>query len=316
MATENLTWKKDVSTTGEFVRKPTTFRNKITADGSSGFKAENNRYHLYVSYACPWAHRTLIVRALKGLEDVITFDVVDHFLGEGGWRFNEEVAGATKDRVNNFSFLSEVYKQSDPQYDGRITVPVLYDKKDKKIINNESSEIIVILNKEFNDFAKNPNLDLYPEDLQKKVEEVNEWIYDGINNGVYKCGFATSQTAYENNFIALFQALDKLEAILSKQRYLTGDKLTLADVRLWTTLLRFDPVYHLHFKTNKKRLIDYPNIWGFTRELYQIPSIKKTVNMEHIKKHYFGSHKSINPHGIVPVGPDVDFEIPVDRSHL
>jgi putative glutathione S-transferase len=316
MATENkqnTTWVKDIKD-GEFVRKAASFRNKITADGSSGFKAEPNRYHLYVSYACPWAHRTLIVRNLKGLEDVITVDVVDHFLGTDGWRFNDQVPGATQDRVNNFHFLSELYKQSEPQYDGRFTVPVLYDKQNKKIVNNESSEIIVMLNKEFNEFAKHPELDLYPEELQQKIEEVNGWIYDGINNGVYKCGFATTQAAYEKNFVALFEAMDRVEAILAKSRYLTGDKLTLADIRLWTTLVRFDPVYYGHFKTNKKRLIDYPNLWRFTRELYQMPDVKRTVNMDHIKKHYYGSHKSINPTGVVPAGPEIDFDAPIQQS--
>ncbi|CAI8051193.1 Glutathionyl-hydroquinone reductase YqjG [Geodia barretti] len=303
--------------TGEFKRKPSSFRNWVTADGSSGFKAESGRYHLYVSYACPWAHRTLIGRKLKGLEDAISFDVVDYYMGEKGWRFNPDVPGATPDSVNGFSYMRELYFKMNPEYGGRFTVPVLYDKVQKTIVNNESSEILRMLNAEFNAFCKSPEqaaIDLYPEPLRAEVDALNEWIYPSINNGVYRAGFATKQEPYDVAVRELFAALDRVEAILAGKRYLAGDQLTEADVRLYTTLVRFDKVYVGHFKCNKKRVIDYPNIWGYMRDLYQTPGFGETTNFLHIEHHYQGSHTSINPHGIVAIGPDIDFTTPHDRD--
>jgi putative glutathione S-transferase len=303
--------------TGEFKRKPSTFRNWITKDGSSGFPAEAGRYHLYVSYACPWAHRTLITRKLKGLEDAISFDVVDHFLGDKGWRFDPDVPGATTDSVNGFTFIRELYFMVEPGYSGRFTVPVLYDKVKKVIVNNESSEILRMLNSEFNAYCKLPEqaaLDLYPESLRAEVDALNEWIYPHINNGVYRAGFATKQEPYDVAVREVFAGLDRVEAILAGQRYLTGDQLTEADVRLFTTLVRFDKVYHGHFKCNKKRVVDYPNIWPYVRDLYQTPGFGETTNLTHIEHHYQRSHTSINPHGIVAIGPDLDFTAPHDRA--
>eukprot|EP01111_Echinosteliopsis_oligospora_P019846 TRINITY_DN9816_c0_g1_i1.p1 TRINITY_DN9816_c0_g1~~TRINITY_DN9816_c0_g1_i1.p1 ORF type:complete len:332 (-),score=92.87 TRINITY_DN9816_c0_g1_i1:31-1026(-) len=310
----------DTSSGGAFQRKSSSFRNTITADGSNGFKAEPNRYHLYVSLACPWAHRTMLFRKLKGLEDVIGLSVVHYYMGEYGWSFKKEHKGdvddaTTGDSVHNFDFLRQVYMKSDPDYNGRITVPVLWDKHKNVIVNNESSEIIRILNKEFNAFAKNPSLDLCPEELRADIDKMNEYVYPNINNGVYRCGFATSQQAYEEAFRDLFTALDKIEDVLSKSRFLTGDKFTEADVRLFTTLIRFDVVYVGHFKCNKKQIRQYPAIYNYLKELYQHPSIKPTVNFKHIKNHYYMSHPSINPTGVVPVGPDPsDLDSPHNRS--
>jgi len=309
----NNSWKTSVPSSGEFKRKESQFRNSVTADGSSGFKAEPGRYHLYVSYACPWAHRTLIMRRLKGLEDVISFDTVHYLLEEGGWHFSEEYP----DSVNHSQFLKQNYLLSQPDYSGNITVPVLWDKKTSKIVNNESAEIIRMLNSEFTAFAKNPQLDFYPKELRATIDDVNGWVYPTINNGVYRCGFAQKQEAYETAFKELFSSLDRVEDILSKQRYLISkDRLTEADIRLFTTLIRFDPVYYTHFKCNGRHLLDYPNIWGFVRELYQMPEIKETVNFEHIKKHYYMSHKMINPFGIVPIGPLYDLNTPHGRGKL
>eukprot|EP01102_Stenamoeba_stenopodia_P019926 TRINITY_DN7620_c0_g1_i1.p1 TRINITY_DN7620_c0_g1~~TRINITY_DN7620_c0_g1_i1.p1 ORF type:complete len:320 (+),score=85.49 TRINITY_DN7620_c0_g1_i1:118-1077(+) len=306
------TWTTEVNDKGEFIRKPTTFRNWIKKDGSTGFLPEKDRYHIYVSYACPWAHRTLTVLKLKNLSDHISFSTVHWLLAENGWSFEEN-----PDPINGFDYLRKVYLQSDPDYTGRITVPVLYDKKQKVIVSNESSEIIRMLNSEFNDLPNvNKALDLYPEALQDKINELNDWIYNDINNGVYKSGFARSQSAYEAAYENLFKALDRVEEILSSSRYLTGKTLTEADVRLWTTLVRFDPVYVLHFKCNKKRIQDYPNIYGYLREIYQLDGVKETVNMFHIKNHYFQSHTSINPLRIVPVGPQLDYDRPHGRDHL
>ena len=304
-----------VNKAGEFVRQPSSFRNKIEKNGE--YPPEKNRYHLYVSFACPWAHRTLITRKLKGLENVLSVTCVDYLMLENGWRFNDQIRGCEKDPIYDANFLREVYFKSSPGYDGRITVPVLFDKKTKTIVNNESSEIIRIFNKAFNDFCetdKQRNLDLYPEGLQKQIDEVNDWVYPNINNGVYRSGFAVKQGAYDQAVRELFIHLDKVEDILSKQRYLVGNKLTEADVRLYTTLVRFDPVYHGHFKCNKKRIIDYPNIWSYLRELYQIDGFGNTTDMEHITKHYQMSHLKINPHGIVYIGPDLDFNAPHDRN--
>ncbi|CAF0790749.1 unnamed protein product [Didymodactylos carnosus] len=305
-----------VNDKGEFVRKESAFRNWIKDDGTAEFKAESNRYHLYVSYACPWAHRTLVVRKLKGLEDVISYSNVDWFLelDKGcGWTFGKR---SPDPHHSNFTHLKNVYQLSDPNYDGRVTVPVLFDLKTQKVVNNESSEIIRILNSEFNRFAKNPDLDLYPESLRSKIDSLNDEIYSKLNNGVYRSGFAKTQEAYESAFNDVFNILDKLEVILSESRYLAdSNKLTEADVRLWTTLVRFDPVYVTHFKCNKKLITkDYPNLYGFLREIYQMNGIKETVNMDEIKKHYFASHKHINPAGIVPLGPDVDYDLPHKRD--
>lgn len=297
-----------------FVLVDSIFRNWIKPD--SEFPPEKDRYHLYVSYACPWAHRTLIVRELKGLQDVISYSTVDFFLGPSGWSFSAEYP----DPNNGFELIRQVYEQSDPEYSANYTVPVLYDKKAKRIVNNESSEIIRMLNDQFNALAKNPSLDLYPEPLRAQIEDLHTWIYPNINNGVYRCGFAQSQAAYEQAYDGLFESLDRAEEILSKSRFLTGSKITEADVRLFTTLVRFDPVYVVHFKTNKKRLSEYKNLFAFTRDLYQYATecgnVKRTVNMHHIKHHYFECHKKINPLGIVPKGFDVDFDAPHGRESL
>lgn len=304
---------------GEFVRKQSAFRNWISADGSTGFPAEAGRYHLYVSLACPWAHRTLIVQKLKGLDDAISYTVVDWFMGVEGWNFTDSKSKCTLDSVNNCKFLKEVYLKADPEYTGRITVPCLWDKQKQTVVNNESSEIIRMFNTEFNAFCKTEEqkkLNLYPESLRPQIDAVNEWIYPQINNGVYRCGFAQSQEAYDTAVKDVFDGLDKVEAILSKQRYLVGNQLTEADIRLFTTLVRFDAVYHTHFKTNKRRIIDYPNMWAHTREIYQLPGVAETVDMEHIKRHYYESHISINPFSIVPPGPDLDFMAPHNRQNM
>ena len=303
------------------MRPDSEFRSWITADGSSGFKAESGRYHLYVSHACPWAHRTMILRSLKGLEKVISVTVVEYFLPADGWTFAEEPHedGRGPDPVLGAKNMREVYLRSNGGYQGRITVPVLFDKVTKTIVNNESPEIIRMLNSEFNEFGETEaqrSLDLYPAELRDQVEDVNSWVYPNINNGVYRCGFATTQEAYDEAFDGLFAHLEKAEAILSTSRYLTGSRLTLADIRLFTTLLRFDAVYYVHFKTNLKRIADYPNLQNFAKEIYQLPGVEKTVNFFHIKQHYYGSHKKINAYGIVPKGPILDFSSPHDRSRL
>ncbi len=303
---------------GEFIRSNSSFRHWVTKDGSpgpsgeGGFKAEAGRYHLYVSYACPWAHRTLIFRALKGLEDIISVSVVHPLMPEESWVF-AEYPGATVDHVNNAEYLVENYQLANPQFNGLVTVPMLWDKERNTVVNNESSEIIRMFNTAFNEFG-NIDVDYYPETLREAIDVVNKPIYDNVNNGVYRAGFATTQQAYDKAFDRLFNTLDELEDRLSTQRYLIDDKITEADWRLFTTLVRFDAVYYSHFKTNKKRLVDYPNLWAYTRELYQVPGVAETVNMDHIKTHYFTSHRSINPTGIVPKGPDIDFMQPHDRN--
>lgn len=313
-----LTVEKDK---GEFKRKASTFRHWVTADGqqgpggAKGYRAEPNRYHLYVSYACPWAHRTLIFRTLKGLENVISVSVVHPLMPSESWRFGN-YPGATRDHVNNADYLYENYHRADPAFNGLVTVPVLWDKKHATIVNNESSEIIRMLNTSFNAFARHKDVDFYPPALRAAIDAINKPIYDYVNNGVYRAGFATTQAAYERAFDDLFNTLDGLEERLSKTRYLVGSQITEADWRLFTTLVRFDAVYYTHFKTNKKRLIDYPCLWAYTRELYQVPGIAETVNMDHIKYHYFASHKSINPTGIVPKGPVLDFMQPHGREFL
>ncbi len=306
-AEESNTWNRQIDDSGEFVRKETVFHSWIKSDGSSDFRPETDRYHLYVSLACPWAHRTLIYRKLKGLESVISVDVVDPILPGQGWTFEQSSPGATGDTVNGLDILRQVYELASPGYDGVVTVPVLWDKAQKTIVNNESSEIIRMFNTEFQDLANNPELDLYPEHLRKSINEINTWVYDEINNGVYRAGFARTQKAYSSAVSRLFAALDRAEAILARSRYLCGDALSEADIRLFVTLVRFDAVYVAHFKCNIRRIVDYPNLWGFTRDIYQIPGVAETVNMEHIKRHYFESHRHINPFGIVPDGPELDF---------
>lgn len=306
-------WYDTKSTGGKFVRSESGFRNWITADGSAGptgkggFKAEKGRYHLYVSYACPWAHRTLLMRALKGLEDYISVSVVHQHMGENGWSF-EEGEGVIPDPVINADYLHQIYTHVEPEYTGRVTVPVLYDLKTDSIVSNESSEIIQMFNSAFDEIGAN-DLDFYPEELREEIDELNDYVYDRVNNGVYKTGFATKQEVYEEEVNRLFEALDKLEERLEGQDYLFGDKLTLADVRLWTTLLRFDPVYFGHFKCNIRELKEYPNLWRFTRLIYNMPGVEDTVNMDHIKQHYYTSHDTINPNRIVPVGPDLDYSL-------
>ncbi len=303
---------------GRFVRKDSRFRDWVTANGASGFKAEPGRYHLYVSYACPWAHRTLIFRALKGLEAVISLSVVHWHMAENGWEFRA-APGTTEDQVNGLRYLHEVYTKADPRYSGRVTVPVLWDKRSATIVNNESAEIIRMLNQAFNawcDSESSRALDLYPETLRPEIDEVNETVYHSINNGVYKAGFATSQAAYDEAADSLFETLDGLEARLAGQRYLTGDQATEADWRLFTTLVRFDPVYVGHFKCNKRRLADYPSLWAYCRDLYQVPGVAETVRLDHIKSHYYVSQTAVNPTGIVPIGPEIDFTAPHGRGAL
>ena len=297
---------------GRFVRSESQFRNWVSADGGTGFKAEPGRYHLYVSLACPWAHRTLIVRALKGLEEAISLAVVDPLMGPEGWAFSE-APGATPDQVNGKRFLHEVYTLAKPGYSGRVSVPVLWDQKTRSIVNNESSEIIRMLNSAFDAWGR-ADLDLYPKALRGRIDAINELVYRTINNGVYRAGFATTQRAYEEAFDALFAALEQLEALLQRQRYLAGAALSEADWRLFTTLVRFDAVYHGHFKCNLKRIVDYPNLSNYARELYQVPKVAATVDFGHIKRHYYASHKTINPSGIVPKGPALDFTSPHDRA--
>jgi glutathionyl-hydroquinone reductase len=304
-------WYPTKSTGGRFVRKDAAFRNWITADGSAGptgeggFKAEAGRYHLYVSLACPWAHRTLIMRALKGLEDKISVSVVHWLMLERGWTFADG-PGVVADAVNHSEFMHQIYTAADPHYTGRVTVPVLWDKHRRAIVNNESSEIIRMLNSAFDAIGAKPG-DYYPQALRADIDPVNARIYDTLNNGVYKAGFATTQAAYEEAVLPLFETLDWLEQRLADRRFLFGDSLTEADIRLFTTLIRFDAVYVGHFKCNIRRLADYPNLSAYARDIYQWPGVSGTVNFDHIKRHYYESHRSINPSGIVPVGPALDF---------
>lgn len=307
-------WYDTKSTGGRFVRQDSAFRHSVTADGSSGFPAEAGRYHLYVSLACPWAHRTLIVRALKGLEEAISVSVVDPFMGSEGWWFGDDPDG-TADTVNGKSHLHQVYTLADPAYTGRVTVPVLWDKRQGTIVSNESAEIIRMLNSAF-DAIGDASVDLYPEALREEIDRINAFVYPNVNNGVYRCGFATTQEAYEEAFEQLFAALDELEARLGRQRYLAGDRITEADWRLFTTLVRFDPVYVGHFKCNIRRIDDYPALSGYLRELFQMPGIADTVRLDHIKDHYYGSHETINPTRIVPVGPKLDLRAPHGRDRL
>ncbi|MFC6463406.1 glutathione S-transferase family protein [Marinilactibacillus sp. GCM10026970] len=298
---------------GEFIREESQFRNWITKDGSAGptgeagFKAEPGRYHLYVSLACPWASRALIMRSLKGLEDIISISVVNTLMGENGWTFEEE-EGVIQDPVIHADFMYQIYTHVEPDYSGRVTVPVLYDLKQNKIVNNESADIMRMLNSAFDEVGGNDK-DFLPEDKMTEIDEINEKVYGTINNGVYKAGFATTQEVYEKEVTTLFDALDDIEERLERSRFLVGDEITEADWRLFTTLIRFDSAYHGHFKCNIRRIVDYKNLWRYTRELYNEPGVKETVNFDHIKKHYYRSHKQINPNGIVPKGPELDFSL-------
>ena len=296
---------------GEFVRPASSFRDRVTADGSSGFPARPGRYRLYVSYACPWAHRALIFRKLKRLESVIPVSVVEPVMSAEGWAFSAELP----DDGNGFRHLHQLYTAARPGYSGRVTVPVLWDSERRTIVNNESAEIIRMLNSEF-DALTPVRSDYYPVALRKEIDAVNDYVYERVNNGVYRCGFAGSQAAYEQAFDRLFGALDELDARLGGQRYLAGDRLTEADWRLFTTLVRFDAVYHGHFKCNLRRIEDYPNLSNYLRELYQAPGIAETVDMDHIKRHYYMSHEHINPSRIVPKGPALDFTRSHDRARL
>lgn len=316
-------WYDTKSTGGAFKRQESSFRNWVTRDGESGFPAEAGRYHLYVSLACPWAHRTLIFRKLKGLEDKISVSVVDPLMLEEGWTLRgsepvQSTGGAEAgDSVNHKERLYEVYLLADPAYTGRVTVPVLWDKKQKTLVTNESSEIIRMFNSAFDGLdGVKTEIDFYPEELRSEIDAINEAVYTKVNNGVYKAGFATAQSVYEKEVSALFDELDGLEDLLGRLRYLVGNRLTEADWRLFTTLVRFDAVYHGHFKCNLRRIADYPNLSNYLRDLYQVPGIAETVDFTHIKKHYYGSHNTINPTGIVPAGPILDLDAPHDRARF
>jgi glutathionyl-hydroquinone reductase len=286
---------------GQFLRQEDAFRKWVTADGRSGFRSEPGRYHLYVSLACPWAHRTIIVRHLKRLEEVIGMTVVDPIRDDRGWAFREG-PGHSKDPINGFQFLADAYLATDPSYSGRVTVPVLWDKQTRRIVSNSDDDLMRMLNVEFNAFTKS-DLDLCPAEHRAEINRLNELIYENVNNGVYRAGFATSQRAYEKAAYSLFATLDHIEAMLSRRRYLLGDVSLETDWRLFVTLIRFDPVYHGHFKCNVRRIIDYPNLSGYLRDLYQVDGIADTVNFDHIKRHYYFTHDDINPTRIVPVGP-------------
>ncbi len=313
-------WYDTKSSGGRFVRKQPHFRNWVTADGSAGpngdagFKAEPGRYHLYVSLACPWAHRTLIFRSLKGLEDMISVSVVHWYMADKGWTF-QAGDGVVADSENNADYMYQVYTTALPDYSGRVTVPVLWDRKNKTIVSNESSEIIRMFNSAFDDVGAKTG-DYYPESKRAEIDSLNDRIYDTLNNGVYKSGFATTQTAYDEAVTPLFDTLDFLEQLLSTKRYLTGNTITEADWRLFTTLVRFDPVYVGHFKCNIRRIADYENLSGYVRDLYQQPGVAGTVDMEHIKNHYYASHESINPTRVIPKGPEVNHLLPHDRARL
>lgn len=306
-------WYDTESTGGHFVRQESQFRHWITKDGQpgptgdGGFKAEPGRYHLYISYACPWASRVLMMRTLKGLEDMISISIVHPHMLEHGWTFHD-YPGVIKDPVINADYMYEIYTHVDSNYSGRVTVPVLYDLKQDTIVNNESSDIIRMLTRAFDDLGAKEG-DYYPEELRSEIDKMNDFVYPNINNGVYKTGFATEQSVYEEEVHHVFDALDKLEAHLEHHNYLVNNQFTEADIRLFTTLVRFDKVYFGHFKCNIRQLVDYPNLWEYTRRIYHIPGIKETVNFDHIQQHYYYSHKTINPNGIVPVGPDLDFSL-------
>ena len=313
------TWYDTKSTGGKFERSQAKFRNWITADGSAGpsgsggFKAEKGRYHMYVSDACPWAHRALIFRQIKDLSDHITISTVHPDMLSDGWSFEKDDFGATGDTLFELPFARDIYTRADPTFSGRVTVPILWDKQQNTIVSNESSEIIRMFNSAFNDVTGNID-DLWPQHMHDDIEVVNARIYDTLNNGVYRCGFATTQAAYDEAIHPLFDTLDWIEERLGTKRYLLGDRLTEADWRLFTTLIRFDAVYHLHFKCNKKRIVDYPNLWAYTRELYQVEGVAETVNLNHIVRHYHYSHESINPNRIIPINPTLELMAPHGRG--
>ena len=312
-------WYDTDSTGGRFERHKSQFRNWITPDGSAGpegkagFKAEAGRYHLYVSYACPWAHRALIFRKLKGLEDMIGVSYTHWFMGENGWTFKNDPDGIVGDKLFGSDFMYEIYLKADPHYTGRVTVPTLWDKQQNTIVSNESADIIRMFNSAFDGVGAAEG-DCYPNDKKAEIDEINERVYHTVNNGVYKSGFATAQAAYEEAVFPLFESLDWLDEKLGKSRFLTGDTPTEADWRLWTTLYRFDLVYHGHFKCNIRRLVDYPNLWPYACDLYQWPGIAETVNPMHAQRHYYESHDMVNPTRVVPAGPDIDWEKPHGRA--
>ncbi len=318
-------WYDTKSTGGRFKRQDSAFRSWVTTDGSAGasgsggFKAEPGRYHLYVSLACPWAHRTLIFRKLKGLEQIVSVSSVHYHMAENGWEFRPtDIAGDTADGdpLYGLDYAHQLYTKAKPDYTGRVTVPILWDRERQTIVSNESAEIIRMFNGAFDEVGGNPVVDFYPEALRGEIDRINAEVYDRVNNGVYKAGFATQQAAYDEAFTKLFACLDGLEERLATNRYLVGDTLTEADWRLFTTLVRFDPVYVGHFKCNRDRLVDFPNLWAYTRELFQLPGVAETVNFDHIKRHYYGSHKTVNPSGVIPAGPRLDFAAPHDRAKL
>jgi len=314
-------WYDTKSTGGAFKRTEAQFRNWVTADGSAGptgtggYKAESGRYHLYVGHACPWANRTMVFRALKGLEDHIDISVVHPDMLGDGWTFDTDFDGATGDTQFGLPFMRDIYTRAVPDVTTRVTIPVLWDKKTGTIVSNESSEIIRMFNSAFDGLTGN-TLDFYPEALRPQIDAINARVYDDINNGVYKSGFATTQQAYDQAVTALFDGLDWVEDILSRNRYLAGDSVTEADWRLFTTLVRFDAVYHLHFKCNRNRLVDFPNLWAYARELYQWPGVAETVHFDHIVRHYHYSHETINPHRIIPINPQIDWWAPHNREAL
>ncbi len=314
-------WYDTSSTGGRFERSASQYRNWISASGaagpsgSGGFQAEAGRYHLYVSYACPWAHRCLIMRSWKGLEEIISVSSVHPLMLAQGWEFGQSAGLACPDPLYGLKALHELYVRADPHYSGRVTVPLLWDRQQQTIVNNESAEIIRMFNSAFDHLGAKPG-DYYPADLRPQIDSLNDYIYPKINNGVYMAGFATSQSAYDAAVSEVFTALDELERRLGQNRYLVGNTITEADLRLWTTLVRFDAVYVTHFKCDKKRIADYPNLNGYLRDIYQIPGVADTVRMDHIRNHYFRSHPSINPHGIIPVGPELDFNQPHQRERL
>jgi putative glutathione S-transferase len=303
---------REIAKDGRFERQASVFRRWVTSDGSSEFPAEAGRYHLYVCLACPWSHRAVLGRRLKGLEEAISISYADPYRDERGWAFS---GGEFNDQINGFSFLKEAYAATDPSFDGRVTVPVLWDKHTGQIVSNESSDILRMLNGAFETWATE-SVDLYPPPLRAQIDALNQHIYDDVNNGVYKAGFARSQKAYEHAYERLFATLDELELRLATSRYLLGEAPTEVDWRLFPTLVRFDAVYYVHFKCNQRRLVDYPNLWAYTRDLYQQPGIAETVAMDQIKRHYYTTHEFLNPSGIVPLGPAVDFLAPHDRSQM
>lgn len=305
----------ETSDSGEFQRQEDAFRDRISSDGSTSYPAVAGRYHLYVSLACPWASRTIIFRKLKGLEEAIGMTVVDPIRDEKGWAFREG-PGYSTDPVNGFQYLSEAYVATDPGFDGRVTVPVLWDKETKRIVNNSEDDICRMFNDAFSAIAKNKDVDLFPKEIEAEHSKLSDFIYDNVNNRVYRAGFATRQRVYENSCRKLFDALDELEKRLTTTRYLFAGRIVEADWRLFCTLVRFDVVYHGHFKCNIRRVIDYPNLQGYLMDLYQQPGIAETVNFDHIKRHYYVTHTQINPTGIVPIGPELDLTRPHRRERM